>query len=114
MIDVSSDICNNFISTVTSSDLPTVEAVMDAEYEYLYGLGLVAGPEPDWFVMDPHELNLHTYLMGSNDHHVSHRDYVAAKVEEALGIPAPEVLAILEAEVSFLLMHGVIQDVDIS
>ncbi|MFM8792122.1 MAG: hypothetical protein ACKOFX_06510 [Solirubrobacterales bacterium] len=114
MIDVSSDVCNNFISTVTASDLPTVEAVMAAEYEYLYGLGLVDGPEPDWVVMDPHELNLYTYLMGSIDHQISHRDYLASKVEDAWGIPASEVLVILEAEVSFLLLHGVIQGVDIS
>lgn len=72
MIDFSSTDCSSFIAFATGSDLLTVEAVLDAEFQLMFGLGLVDGPEPAWTVIDPLEMEqiAEDLLMGT--HNVPH------------------------------------------
>lgn len=115
MIDVWSNDCNRFIAGAIGCDLLTVEVVMDVEYQYLYGLGLIDGPEPAWTVMEPAEFSGGATSLASGQFGgMSHRHYVASRTEQVLGISDSLVLAILEAEVAYLMLQGVVNQFDVA
>lgn len=93
--------CKRFIAHSTGADVITVESVMVAEYEYLYALGFISGPEPKWTIFDPSD--------GKSVHSLTwDRAHLAREAGSRLDVPSSQVLAILDAELDYLKMQGVV------
>ncbi|MFM8515249.1 MAG: cell division protein FtsQ/DivIB [Actinomycetota bacterium] len=74
---------------------------MVAEYEYLYALGFISGPEPKWTIFDPSD--------GKSVHSPTwDRAHLAHEAGSRLDVPSSQVLAILDAELDYLKMHGAV------
>ncbi len=95
---LSSSECDEFISRGIGVDLATVAVVMAVEYEFMFGVGLIVGPEPLWVYYEKDE------LMGEAP--VVDTLRLARDVEKRAGVPEDVAHVVLEWELRFLEREG--------
>ena len=89
----------DFVTDQTGIDLETVLTVLEIEHEFMFGQGLVVGPEPEWKFFSPAEF-------GRSANEVDPM-FLALVAEQRAGVPVDSALQVFECELRFLIEKGV-------
>lgn len=91
----------DFVADEVGLDVETIMTMIEIEHEYMFGYGLVTGPEPEWRFFSPLEF-------GGSGTEVDPA-FLAVIAEQRAGIPVDSALQVFESELNFLIQKGIAQ-----